>query len=603
MAGVNKKMRYVRPHNAALWSVAAVLLASPVLSQEFTPQAPPVAPPLQPSAAESTLFYYPSAYTAEDLPTAEWTYHKSPDGLDPEPGEQKMLWYMNRARTDPEAEGIWLATMTDPSVVSARNYFDVDTAALQTAFNALDAKPPAAFDIRLHDASMLHSLALIERDSQDHDGQFALVYESGFPCNGGRASVFSYTRSPIYGHAALNIDWGYGPGGMQDPPGHRQAIMGVWSGGGAGLTNVGLALVPENDGATQVGPLVFSGAYCQAGGGGFNRFIVGTVWSDLDDDDEYDEGEGLNDVLVVPDHGTYYAITGVAGGYAIPITSAGSYSVSFSSGDLGAEIVRTVEVGAASVLLDVLAAEAEADSDGDGVPDSQDAFPNDPNETTDSDGDGVGDNSDAFPNDALEWQDTDGDGLGDNGDPYPVGHFTDVAPGHAAYHYIEALVDSGATAGCTADRFCPGGVVSRAQLAIILVRAIYGAGTEPPAASGSVFVDVQPADLAAAYIEQLFADGLVGDCGGGNYCPGAPVTRDQLAKILLLLIHGQGYTPPLASGVYADVPLDHWAADWIEQLSAEGITAGCAEGYYCPSQLVTREQLSILLGRALQLGT
>ena len=39
------------------------------------------------------------------------------------------------------------------------------------------------------------------------------------------------------------------------------------------------------------------------------------------------------------------------------------------------------------------------DSDGDGVNDDEDAFPNDSNETTDSDGDGVGDNADAFPND------------------------------------------------------------------------------------------------------------------------------------------------------------------------------------------------------------
>ena len=42
---------------------------------------------------------------------------------------------------------------------------------------------------------------------------------------------------------------------------------------------------------------------------------------------------------------------------------------------------------------------AALDSDGDGVYDDQDAFPNDPNETADSDGDGVGDNADAFPND------------------------------------------------------------------------------------------------------------------------------------------------------------------------------------------------------------
>lgn len=59
------------------------------------------------------------------------------------------------------------------------------------------------------------------------------------------------------------------------------------------------------------------------------------------------------------------------------------------------------------------------DSDGDGVPDDEDAFPNDPTEWDDTDGDGVGDNADAFPSDPTETVDTDGDGVGDNADAFP----------------------------------------------------------------------------------------------------------------------------------------------------------------------------------------
>ncbi len=49
-----------------------------------------------------------------------------------------------------------------------------------------------------------------------------------------------------------------------------------------------------------------------------------------------------------------------------------------------------------------------ADFDGDGVVDSHDLYPTDPNESADSDGDGIADNSDQFPNDASngvngEW--------------------------------------------------------------------------------------------------------------------------------------------------------------------------------------------------------
>jgi hypothetical protein len=67
------------------------------------------------------------------------------------------------------------------------------------------------------------------------------------------------------------------------------------------------------------------------------------------------------------------------------------------------------------------------DSDNDGVGDNADAFPNDSFESIDSDNDGVGNNADAFPNDATETNDSDGDGIGDNADafPYDADHSSD----------------------------------------------------------------------------------------------------------------------------------------------------------------------------------
>jgi len=59
---------------------------------------------------------------------------------------------------------------------------------------------------------------------------------------------------------------------------------------------------------------------------------------------------------------------------------------------------------------------SDPDTDGDGVPDGEDAFPDDPYEWEDTDGNDVGDNGDAFPYDPVEWDDTDGDDVGDNGD-------------------------------------------------------------------------------------------------------------------------------------------------------------------------------------------
>jgi len=59
---------------------------------------------------------------------------------------------------------------------------------------------------------------------------------------------------------------------------------------------------------------------------------------------------------------------------------------------------------------------ADLDDDGDGVDDDDDAFPLDENETIDSDEDGVGDNADEFDDDPDETTDTDDDGVGNNAD-------------------------------------------------------------------------------------------------------------------------------------------------------------------------------------------
>ena len=92
--------------------------------------------------------------------------------------------------------------------------------------------------------------------------------------------------------------------------------------------------------------------------------------------------------------------TSVFGTYII------KYNVSDALGNAAIEITRTISV-------------TDKDSDGDGVVDNEDAFPNDATETTDSDRDGTGNNSDAFPNDATETTDSDGDGTGDNSDAFP----------------------------------------------------------------------------------------------------------------------------------------------------------------------------------------
>lgn len=152
-------------------------------------------------------------------------------------------------------------------------------------------------------------------------------------------------------------------------------------------------------------------------------------------------------------------------------------------------------------------------------------------------------------------------------------------------------------------RYCPEQVVTRAQMAVFLERSMKGSSFTPAEVSGPVFADVASSYWSAAWIKQLAADGITGGCGNGNYCPEAPVTRAQMAVFLLRAKYGASYTPPAvtAGTGFADVTADHWAAAWIQQLAAEGITGGCGNGNYCPDAPVTRAQMAVFLVKTFDL--
>jgi hypothetical protein len=119
------------------------------------------------------------------------------------------------------------------------------------------------------------------------------------------------------------------------------------------------------------------------------------------------------------------------------------------------------------------------------------------------------------------------------------------------------------------------------------------------------FSDVPTDYWALSFIERLYAAGITGGCATSplQYCPEGTVTRAQMSIFLLRGIHGFSYNPPPvgSSTGFADVPTTYWAAAWIKQLAAEGITGGCGSGNYCPETPVNRAQMSVFLVRTFNL--
>jgi hypothetical protein len=178
--------------------------------------------------------------------------------------------------------------------------------------------------------------------------------------------------------------------------------------------------------------------------------------------------------------------------------------------------------------------------------------------------------------------------------------FLDVPQADIFHAYVESIFRLGVTAGCGTGLYCRDAPVTRAQMAVFLLKSTNGPGFAPPACAG-VFADTPCPGPFTDWVEQLAADGITGGCGGGNFCPSDPVTRQQMAVFLLKSEHGSGYAPPPCAGAFGDVACPGVFADWVEQLAAEQITGGCGGGNYCPLQPVTRGQMAVFLVKTLHL--
>jgi hypothetical protein len=119
--------------------------------------------------------------------------------------------------------------------------------------------------------------------------------------------------------------------------------------------------------------------------------------------------------------------------------------------------------------------------------------------------------------------------------PACTGVFGDVACPSLFADWIEELYALGVTGGCQASPllYCPNSAVTRAQMAVFLLKASLGSSYTPPNCTGLVFTDVPCTGGAFdPWIEDLAGRGITGGCGGGSYCPAAPNTRGQMAVFL-----------------------------------------------------------------------
>ncbi|QDH23216.1 S-layer homology domain-containing protein [Saccharibacillus brassicae] len=100
--------------------------------------------------------------------------------------------------------------------------------------------------------------------------------------------------------------------------------------------------------------------------------------------------------------------------------------------------------------------------------------------------------------------------------------------------------------------------------------------------------------ITQAKLLNLFA----GDVNG-NFRPSDQITREEMAKIIVNLLE-----LPLNEDTdtrFKDVPATAWSAPYIAAVQQAGIMLGTGDGRFNPKQLLTREQLAIVIVKTLNL--
>ncbi len=174
--------------------------------------------------------------------------------------------------------------------------------------------------------------------------------------------------------------------------------------------------------------------------------------------------------------------------------------------------------------------------------------------------------------------------------------FADVPPSNPFHPFVVKLFLDSIAAGCSGTLYCPTSSVTRGQMAVFLLKSKGGAAYTPPACIAALFTDVPCSNGFAAWINEMSVRDITAGCGFGAFCPNDPVTRAQMAVFLLRTSDGATYTPPpCTTAPFSDVPCSSAYSPWIQELVARGITSGCGSGDYCPNSPVTRQQMAALL--------
>lgn len=176
--------------------------------------------------------------------------------------------------------------------------------------------------------------------------------------------------------------------------------------------------------------------------------------------------------------------------------------------------------------------------------------------------------------------------------------FTDVADGDWFYDAVAYVYGHGIMTGTSDTAFSPNLTTTRGMIVSILNRLEDG-----PTAEVAGFTDVADGDWYADAVNWAASEGIVAGYEDNTFRPNDPITREQLAAMLMNYAAWKGEDVSVCadlSGYNDAASVSSWAAETVQWAVAEGLISGMPGNLLEPQGSATRAQVAAILERFLE---
>ncbi len=181
--------------------------------------------------------------------------------------------------------------------------------------------------------------------------------------------------------------------------------------------------------------------------------------------------------------------------------------------------------------------------------------------------------------------------------------YEDVSQSDWYYADVAAITARGVMDGRSPTVFAPKTVMTRAEFVTMLTRIAAVSDEELSECGAGVerFTDVVTDDWCAPYIAWAAENSIVNGYTDGSFLPNAPISRQELAVMLVRLCDLVGYVSegdaPLIDKFADASDIAKWARPQLEQLRLAGFICGDENGFYNPAKYASRAECAAVAVR------